>query len=65
MPEADAQYRRRRRASVKTGGRIVQEAQATRGGVRRISDLFGISVDTAARYLRVHDPASISDDDVR
>jgi hypothetical protein len=50
---------------VKTGGRIVQEAQATRGGVRRISDLFGISVDTAARYLRVHDPASISDDDVR
>ncbi|MFT4229492.1 MAG: hypothetical protein QM602_04305 [Microbacterium sp.] len=36
--------------------RIVQEIQAAGGDVRRISDLFGIGVDTAARYLRVLDP---------
>lgn len=29
--------------------RIIQEIQATGGDVRRISDLFGIGVDTAAR----------------
>lgn len=30
--------------------RIIQEIHATDGDVRRISDLFGIGVDTAARY---------------
>lgn len=36
--------------------RIIHEIQATGGDVRRISDLFGIGVDSAVRYLRILDP---------
>ncbi|WP_205629755.1 hypothetical protein [Jiangella muralis] len=32
--------------------RILQEIQATGGDIRRICDLFGLTVDSAARYAR-------------
>lgn len=41
--------------------RILDEATATGGDARRISDLFGISITQAARYSAVADPAGITD----
>ena len=35
--------------------RILDEAIATRGDVRRLADLFAITVKTAERYTRVLD----------
>ena len=32
--------------------RILDEAHATGGDIRRLMDLFGISVETAHRYVR-------------
>ncbi|MDF1596207.1 MAG: hypothetical protein P1T08_16555 [Acidimicrobiia bacterium] len=39
--------------------RILDEALATSGDVRRISDLFGVTVKTAERYARVLDPPGL------
>ena len=39
--------------------RILHEALATRGDVRRLTDLFGLSVHAASRY------ATVDDDDFR
>lgn len=44
--------------------RILHEAQATGGDVRRICDLFGLAVEGAIRYLPpLDDPDNISDTD--
>jgi integrase len=39
--------------------RILDEAIATRGDVRRLSDLFGIDIKTAERYTRILDGDNI------
>lgn len=44
--------------------RILDEAIATGGDVRRLSDLFGITVDTAVRYASILDHPSLTADDI-
>lgn len=41
--------------------RILDEAIATAGDARRISDLFGLSVTQATRYTKVLDPPATTD----
>jgi len=41
--------------------RILDEAIATAGDARRISDLFGLSVTQATRYTNVLDPPATTD----
>jgi integrase len=41
--------------------RILDEALATEGDLRRLCDLFGIGIDAASRYSVGVDPASIED----
>jgi hypothetical protein len=41
--------------------RILDEIHASTGDVRRICDLFGLTVDAAMRYTAVHDPGSIAE----
>jgi hypothetical protein len=41
--------------------RILDEVQATGGDVRRICDLFGITVGAALRYTATADPPSLAE----